>query len=322
MKVFISWSGERSKLLAHSLRDWIPLVLHYVDPWLSEADIAAGERWAESVAKELEASNFGIICVTRENAGSPWVLFEAGALAKSLQGSRVIPLLLDLEFRDVTGPLAQFQAKKLEKSGLNEVINSINQVANQEVPEARAIQLFEALWPEFEKKIASIPQQPSPAKHSRPQHEILEELVASVRSLDSRFREVSESSPQSTRYRHLRHPFLLHEVIEMIGEKPDDPIVLLVMASMFKEEMPWLYELGIEAYRAADTDNPFEADRSLRRFQRATKFILQGPVDLGIDRKALHFMMHELDRFFHREPQGAEDLASKPQLKRRAKKAT
>jgi hypothetical protein len=77
----------------------------------------------DAVAKELEASSFGIICVTRENVQTPWVLFEAGALAKSLEGARVIPLLLDLDFRDITGPLAQFQAKKVEKPGVEEVID-------------------------------------------------------------------------------------------------------------------------------------------------------------------------------------------------------
>jgi hypothetical protein len=53
MKVFISWSGSRSNALAEALRDWIPLVLHYVEPWLSQTDIEAGQRWAEQVAKEL-----------------------------------------------------------------------------------------------------------------------------------------------------------------------------------------------------------------------------------------------------------------------------
>lgn len=70
MKVFISWSGERSQLLAQALHGWLPLVLHYVQPWLSEADVSAGDRWAQAVAKELETSNFGIICVTPENLGS------------------------------------------------------------------------------------------------------------------------------------------------------------------------------------------------------------------------------------------------------------
>ena len=124
MKVFISWSGTRSQALAQGLHEWLPLVLHYVKPWLSEADVAAGDRWAQEVAKELEASNFGIICVTPENVGAPWVLFEAGALAKSMQGGRVIPLLFNLEHSDITGPLAQFQAKKVASSGLSEVVQS------------------------------------------------------------------------------------------------------------------------------------------------------------------------------------------------------
>ncbi len=298
MKVFISWSGERSQALAQALREWLPLVLHYVEPWLSEADIAAGERWAEAVAKELEASNFGIICVTHENVGSQWVLFEAGALAKSMQGSKVIPLLLDLDFRDITGPLAQFQAKKVEKSGLSEVIHSINQAANQAVPEAREKQLFDALWPEFEKAVTAIPKQAAATKHTRPQHEVLEELVASVRSLDSRFREVSDESPRQIRSRRYRfHPFMFRELAEMMGEKPGDPITLLFVSSMFRDDMPWLYELGVEAYRAAKSGLPDEYERAIRRFQRAAELMEKGPFpveEMGLDPKSMHMMMREI----------------------------
>ena len=87
MRVFVSWSGERSREVAKAFRDWLPLVLHYAEPWVSDADIEAGERWAQSVAGELAASTFGVVCVTSENVNSPWVLFEAGALAKSLESS-------------------------------------------------------------------------------------------------------------------------------------------------------------------------------------------------------------------------------------------
>lgn len=73
MKVFISWSGERSQALA------------------------------QAVASELEASNFGLICVTPENVSELWVLFEAGALAKSMKGARVVPLLFNLDFSDING---------------------------------------------------------------------------------------------------------------------------------------------------------------------------------------------------------------------------
>jgi hypothetical protein len=326
MKVFISWSGERSQALAQALHDWIPLVLHNVEPWLSEADIEAGDRWAEAVAKELADSNFGIICVTRENVGSPWVLFEAGALAKSMQGSKVIPLLLDLEFRDITGPLAQFQAKKVDKSGLSEVIQSINQTANHAVPDARAKQLFEALWPEFEKKVKAIPKEPTAAKHVRPQHEVLEELVASVRSLDSRLRDFSDGGPLSSRHRKMRfHPMMFEEMRHMIGAKRGDPVGLLIIASMFREDMPWLYELGMEAYRAAKVGLSVETDRAMQSFRRAIEFTRRGPFpmeEFGMHPKELHMLMHELEHALMSEQQAPEEAKEKPKRKKDEKEAS
>lgn len=326
MKVFISWSGERSHALGDALHDWIPLVLHYVEPWLSQADIEAGQRWAEQVAKELEASNFGVICVTRENVASPWVLFEAGALAKSMQGSRVIPLLLDLEVRDITGPLAQFQAKKVERAGLLEVIQSLNQLAPHPVPDDRVTQLFDALWPELEKKVAAIPKTATQAKHARPQPEILEELVTSVRSLDSRFREIAEDGPRGLRHRMRRfHPMMVHELTHMLGGKRGDPIALLVMASLFRDDMPWMYELGIEAYRMARDGTPEEALASRRRFQKAAELMRRrpfGPEEMGMDPRMMHMMVRELDHLLEPEPEpepeavASEHSTPKPRRKK------
>lgn len=329
MKVFISWSSERSHSLGDALHEWIPLVLHYVEPWLSQADIEAGQRWAEQVAKELEASNFGIICVTRENVGSPWVLFEAGALAKSMQGTRVIPLLLDLEVRDITGPLAQFQAKKVERTGLLEVIQSLNQLAPHPVPDDRVTQLFDALWPELEKKVAAIPKASAQAKHARPQPEILEELVTSIRSLDSRFREIVDEGPRGFRHRMRRfHPMMLHELSRMLGGKRGDPIALLVIASIFRDDMPWMYELGIEAYRMAKDGTLEEAIAARRRFQKAAELMRRGPFgpeEMGIDPHMMHMMMRELDHLLETEPESevevAEPAAPKPRRKKGEKPA-
>ncbi len=327
MKVFISWSGDRSHTLADALHDWIPLVLHYVEPWLSQADIEAGQRWAEQVAKELEASNFGIIAVTRENVSSPWVLFEAGALAKSMQGSRVIPLLLDLEFRDITGPLAQFQAKKVDRAGLFEVIQSLNQLAPHPVQEDRVKQLFDALWPELEKKISVIPKPTTLAKHSRPQPEILEELVTSVRSVESRFRDIAEEGPRVFRRRsRFFHPMMLHELMDMLGGRRGDPIALLILASVFRDEMPWMYELGIEAYRMAKNGTPEEALAARRRFQKAAELMRKGPFspeEMGFDPKMIHMMVRELDHLLEFEPEAKveAEVVDSPTPKPRGRKS-
>ena len=60
MKVFISWSGERSKQVARALFEWIPCVIQAVKPWMSE-QIAKGARWSPEIAKELEETRFGIV---------------------------------------------------------------------------------------------------------------------------------------------------------------------------------------------------------------------------------------------------------------------
>jgi hypothetical protein len=240
---------------------------------------------------------------------SPWVLFEAGALTKSLDTSKVIPLLLDLEFSDISGPLAQFQAKKLTKAGVSEVVHSLQVSADDPVPDERSKQLFEALWSELEKRIADIPDSPPSERHVRPQHEVLEELVASVRALDSKVRESEEMIAQLPRSRWGRrsprmHPMMFMEIDHMLGEGPDDPIGLLVAASIFRDDVPWLYELGMEAYRSmSGPRRRAGAHRDVQRFLRAMERTMHGPFgpeELGLDPRTFEMVMHELPRYLDR----------------------
>lgn len=301
MKVFISWSGERSQALAQALRDWLPMVLHYADPWLSHSDIDAGERWANVIAKELETTKFGIICITRENLTSPWILFEAGALAKSLQEGRVIPLLLDIEFKDITGPLAQFQAKKVEKTGLGDVVASVNQFSETKLTEARLAPQFATLWPALETKVAAIPKTTAPARQNRPQHEILEELVSSVRGLDMRFRETDEESPRSRRRRPRFHPMMFEEIFRAMEVRPSDPVRFLFLASMLREDFPWIYELGVDAYRISLAGKSERAREAQQRFLAACRALRMGPFMEMSGDKETHMYFRELMHLVERQ---------------------
>lgn len=83
MKVFLSWSGDLSRCVAALLRDWLQNVLQTLPVFMSDKDIESGARWNDVISSNLEESDFGIIVVTREGQDKPWLLFEAGALAKS-----------------------------------------------------------------------------------------------------------------------------------------------------------------------------------------------------------------------------------------------
>lgn len=190
MRIFISWSGQRSHALAHLLRKWIPPILNYATPWFSAADVTAGSRWNHVLADQLEQSRFGLICLTSDNVASPWLIFEAGCLAKSVRESRVVPILLDLEPSQIGGPLAQFQARKATKSGLLDVLVSVNQAA--ETPSRHVDVVFEGLWPGIERELAEIPHAET-EQPSRSQDQLVEELVLTVRSLDARVRDIHGS---------------------------------------------------------------------------------------------------------------------------------
>src|ERR1700693_4208133 len=104
MKIFLSWGGERSKVVGAALRDLLPEVLQDIEIWMSENDIMPGQRWGHELAATLEECEVGVVCLTKENLSSPWILFEAGCLAKSVTASRVIPYILDLSPTDITFP--------------------------------------------------------------------------------------------------------------------------------------------------------------------------------------------------------------------------
>jgi hypothetical protein len=224
-----------------------------------------------------------------------------------MQG-RVTPLLFNLEFSDVSGPLSQFQAKKISKAGLAEIILSINQAAEKRDPEDRVREMIEALWPRFETLLEGIPDEAPSVKHLRPQHEILEELVAGVRGLDSRFQglegSVNERTPRSRRRRRL-HPMVFEEAIHL-SEEANDPVGLLLFAGIIKDDLPWLYELMVDVYREIKSGDPKAAQRAISRLRRVIKVTRRGPFMefMMDDSKESHFLLmelpHMLEHMLHR----------------------
>lgn len=113
-----------------------------------------GSRWFAQLSDELEQINFGIICVTPDNLNAPWLLFEAGALSKSVGHSRVTPLLLCISTSDLQGPLAQFNATSVSEADLKRLVRAINlHLGEKEISEKQLDKSFELTWPTLEKRI-------------------------------------------------------------------------------------------------------------------------------------------------------------------------
>jgi hypothetical protein len=187
MKVFISWSGERSKIIAEAVNWLLPRIINTIDPWVSSEGIDPGSRWSPEIASQLERTDFGIICLTNDNLDSPWIHFEAGALSKFIDKAFVIPLLFENKIKDVTGPLSQFQAKTMTKANIKSIIYKIYDVSrtNKEISFNVAIidEALDKYWGEFENRISSIPKIVNSEINERKDEDVLGEILEIVRTL-------------------------------------------------------------------------------------------------------------------------------------------
>jgi len=187
VKVFVSWSGDLAKEVAVGLRDGLLMLFDNIEPWVSDTDIEAGSRSLDEIHSALADSSVGIVIVTRQNQNAAWLNYEAGALAKTVPSmkARVIPLLIDIESpSQLTGPIAQFQARRLNESEFADVARSLGVLAGVEATtvDRRLPSVWATLRSEVESAIERHKAEPSSAP-KRTQADLLEEVLAHVRVL-------------------------------------------------------------------------------------------------------------------------------------------
>jgi hypothetical protein len=56
MKLFVSWSQDISRQIAQDFREWLPLLIQTIEPFMSEEDTDKGAHWSFTIRRELEQS--------------------------------------------------------------------------------------------------------------------------------------------------------------------------------------------------------------------------------------------------------------------------
>ncbi|MGK5058980.1 hypothetical protein ACQ4WY_18810 [Janthinobacterium sp. LB2P49] len=195
MKVFMSWSGQRSKLTAELLHDWIKCVIQAAQPWISSKGIERGALWFSEINNELKDTSVGIICLTAENKDAPWILFEAGALAKGLANSRVCTFLVDLETADLQPPLSQFNHTFANYESMWSLVATLNNALSANNLELSVLKrVFDTYWPQFNAEFEKIINENPPVTVVTPRDdkEILNEILDTTRSMLGRVRKLEE----------------------------------------------------------------------------------------------------------------------------------
>ena len=147
----------------------------------------------------MKDTSVGIICLTQENRVRPWILFEAGALAKGISNARVCTLLIDLEPKDVEDPLAQFNHTSPTEESMFNLVRTLNTALGVNGLDPRVLeQVFETYWPQFDKKFKDIVKNIKDISSAKPRakDDLLGEILENTRLLNNRIRRLERAQEE------------------------------------------------------------------------------------------------------------------------------
>jgi hypothetical protein len=168
-------------------------VIQATRPWISTRDIDRGALWFSEISDQLKDTTVGIVCLTQENKNRPWILFEAGALAKGLSSNRVCTFLVDLKPADLEDPLAQFNHTLPDKDGIWALVRTLNTCLSADGLDERILeQIFTTYWQQFEDRFKHLLKQFPPTEKTEPRSEknLLAEILENTRVLSHRIRSI------------------------------------------------------------------------------------------------------------------------------------
>jgi len=260
-----------------------------------------GEEWYKRLMSQLQSTSDVVCLFTERSLDRPWILFEAG-VAKGKLDTPVIGVALGVALSRVTaGPFYQFMNMDDSESDLTKLVNQLaRRIPNLELDGdvvKTQVAAFKATEANLLKKLAS------GSSKAPPKEEVDESAVAKLaeemKALPSRVAERLAEGIEPVRRRRLRrvHPMMFEELMHMSGQ-PGDPVAILMAASLVRDEMPWLYELAMEVYRAAKAGDPEAIEQEMRRLRRFSEIMTHGPFmeEFGFGGKEAYMFAAEFPR--------------------------
>jgi hypothetical protein len=252
----------------------------------STEGILFGDEWYKTLMANLDKASDVVCLLTETSLERPWILYETG-VAKGKKDTPVHGIALGVPLgRASVGPFYQFQNSDDSEESLTKLVLQLcRRIPNLEPDEgvvASQVRTFKGNVAEVLKAVGG---QNKPDKQETINEgavaKVMEEMKLIVRELSSRFEQQIMEGAERFRPRRFPfrrfHPRMMEEMAHVFSRRSGDPIGILMVASLVRDDFPWLYELGLEAYRAAKRGNFEQTKEALSVFGDAADFTLRGP---------------------------------------------
>jgi hypothetical protein len=283
-----------------------------------------GEEWYKRLMNQLQSTSDVVCLFTERSLDRPWILFEAG-VAKGKLGTPVIGVALGVPLHRVSaGPFYQFQNMDDSEGDLIKLVNQLaRRIPNLELDSdvvRTQVTAFKETEAALLKKLAAGGQKTTPKEDY--DESAVAKLSEEMKSLPSRVAERLAENIEPFRRRRMRrlHPMMINEILHMAGD-PGDPVGILMAASLIRDDIPWLYELAMEVYRAAKEGDAEAIELEMRRLRRFSEFMMHGPFmeEFGFGGKEGHILAMEFPRMLEHVLMRATKHKKAPTRSRRSK---
>lgn len=254
-----------------------------------------GDEWYKRLMTKLQSTSDVVCLFTERSLDRPWILYEAG-VAKGKLNTSVLGIALGVPLSRVsTGPFYQFQNCDDSESDLTKLVQQLARRVptlelDSDVVKAQ-VSAFKATEDEILKKLAK---REGKAEKEAAEDSPVAKLVEEMKALPSRVAERLGENGEPFRRRKFRrfHPRMFDEMMHMAGD-PGDPVGILMAASMIRDDVPWLYELAMEVYRAVKSGDPATIEQEMHRLRRFSEFTMQGPFmeEMGFGDRESHMIL-------------------------------
>jgi hypothetical protein len=231
------------------------------------AGIDYGENWFSKITNTLSDATDVVALLTPNSVGRPWILFEAGFAVGRLD-SKVFGIAAGLPLsKAVAGPFAQFQNCEANEESLTTVVLKLIQRNPNARPREQAVRRQVS---SFLLEIASLLKQQPDQEETKEEMDVaklFEEVKVMFRDLPLRVQSELRDNGLLRRRRRF-HPMMLDElfhVAQMEDMNPSFP--WLMVASVLRDEIPWIAEAAIEIHRAVQSGNPEQIEMAYQNMQ-------------------------------------------------------
>lgn len=260
------------------------------------AGIEFGSEWYTTIMSRLDEATDVVALLTHRSIERPWILYEAG-VAKGKLDATVFGLAAGIPLSDVsTGPFGQFQNCADDQDSLTKLVLQLLKRNPDASPREEAVrQQVESFILKKDDIISSIKTTQKKKTDVIEEDNIaklFEEIKAMLRDVHSQSMTNNAIYKQDKMTRRLPAGLIddmLMGAFKLPGENRLS--MLMIVASLIRDDAPWLYEPIVELYRATIRGVPQEIERAYDNLIDITKFVSRGPLEKYLYRMNEHDMI-------------------------------